>query len=72
MTKNIRNRQHNEIAASSQRDYEVYGTELTRGNTTMDDIYGDGSDHEVCLSCGLCKTCGDCESYGCGTVRDEE
>jgi len=34
--------------------------------TTMDEKYGDGSDHEVCDECGLCKECGDCEGYGCG------
>lgn len=28
--------------------------------TTMDEEYGDGSDHEVCPNCGLCKTCNDC------------
>ena len=38
---------------------------------TMDDMYGDGSDHEVCPICELCVTCGDCASeYGCG--EDEE
>ena len=29
--------------------------------TTMDEIYGDGSDHLVCDYCGLCITCNDCE-----------
>jgi len=29
--------------------------------TTMNEQYGDGSDHEVCESCGFCKECGDCE-----------
>ncbi len=28
---------------------------------TMNDKYGDGSDHEVCETCGLCIDCGDCE-----------
>jgi len=28
---------------------------------TMNDKYGDGSDHEVCLLCGMCITCGDCK-----------
>jgi len=28
---------------------------------TMNEEYGDGSDHEVCEKCGLCKTCGDCK-----------
>ena len=27
---------------------------------TMDDFYGDGSDHEVCSKCGFCKSCKDC------------
>ena len=27
---------------------------------TMDEEYGDGSDHEVCGECGYCKTCCDC------------
>lgn len=34
--------------------------------TTMDDLYGDGSDHEACEECGSCIECGDCEEYGCG------
>ena len=34
--------------------------------TTMDDLYGDGSDHEVCEECGNCIECGDCEAFGCG------
>ncbi len=28
--------------------------------TMMDELYGDGSNHKACDSCGLCKTCGDC------------
>ena len=40
--------------------------------TTMDERYGDGSDHEVCDECGLCKSCGDCEKYGCGYVAPED
>lgn len=28
---------------------------------TMDDRYGDGSDHLACSICGLCKTCKDCK-----------
>ena len=32
---------------------------------TMDEAYGDGSSHIVCEECGLCKTCKDCEKYGC-------
>lgn len=27
---------------------------------SMDDRYGDGSDHPVCGECGLCIECGDC------------
>ena len=33
---------------------------------TMDDRYGDDSDHLVCQQCGLCITCGDCRNAGCG------
>lgn len=35
--------------------------------TTMDEMYGDGSDHEACPSCGFCKTCDDCKNLGCGS-----
>ena len=28
--------------------------------TTMHQIYGDESDHEVCPDCGMCRDCGDC------------
>lgn len=28
--------------------------------TTMDDLYGDGSDHVACPDCGLCIECDDC------------
>jgi len=35
---------------------------------TMDDMYGDGSNHEACEKCGFCLTCGDCI---CG-LSDEE
>ena len=27
---------------------------------TMNDRYGDGSNHEVCDTCGMCIICGDC------------
>jgi len=27
---------------------------------TMDDVYGDGSNHKVCEKCGFCIACGDC------------
>ena len=30
--------------------------------TTMNEMYGDGSDHEVCDECGFCITCGDCNN----------
>lgn len=33
---------------------------------TMNEVYQDESDHEVCEKCGYCKTCGDCNKYGCG------
>ena len=28
---------------------------------TMEDRYGDGSDHKVCQKCNMCLDCGDCE-----------
>lgn len=31
-----------------------------RKMTSMNDKYGDGSNHEVCLICGLCIDCKDC------------
>lgn len=31
-----------------------------RKGRTMDDLYGDGSDHEACEVCGFCIDCGDC------------
>jgi hypothetical protein len=39
--------------------------------TTMNEKYKDGSIHKVCPVCGLCRTCGDCERYGCGRVEKE-
>ena len=30
---------------------------------TMDDLTGDGSDHEACEECGLCIPCGDCIKF---------
>ena len=33
---------------------------------SMDKEYGDGSAHIVCLECGFCKTCKDCE---CGRKK---
>ena len=39
---------------------------------TMDEYYNDGSKkHRVCPVCGFCRTCGDCERYGCGRVEKE-
>lgn len=29
--------------------------------TTMDDYYGDGSEHRMCETCKCCIMCGDCE-----------
>jgi len=31
--------------------------------TTMNDLYGDESDHIVCEICGCCKICDDCTCY---------
>lgn len=31
---------------------------------TMDDLYGDGSDHEACEGCGGCLECEDCTCNG--------
>jgi len=28
---------------------------------SMNDKYGDGSNHKVCDKCGLCVSCNDCE-----------
>ena len=39
----------------------------TEQESTMDDEYGDGSEHDVCDDCGFCIVCGDCDKYGCGT-----
>lgn len=27
---------------------------------TMHELYNDGSPHQACPKCGMCKTCGDC------------
>lgn len=39
---------------------------LGAGAVTMDSLYGDGSDHMACDSCGMCLLCHDCDcgSYG--------
>lgn len=39
---------------------------LSQPTQTMDQKYGDGSDHLVCQKCGQCAECGDCEIFGCG------
>lgn len=36
---------------------------------TMNEKYGDGSDHEACKKCGFCITCGDCDRDGCGKQK---
>jgi len=36
-------------------------------DSTMHEMHGDGSNHEVCPKCGLCITCGDCTRTKCGT-----
>jgi len=33
---------------------------------TMNDIWGDGSNHKGCTKCQMCIECGDCIEYGCG------
>jgi len=41
--------------------------------TTMNDVYGDGSDHEYCTECGLCIDCDHCKDYGCdGKIEIED
>jgi len=39
------------------------------GYKTMDEEYGDGSEHVYCPICKFCITCGDCEKYGCGKEK---
>lgn len=40
--------------------------------TTMNEAYGDGSNHKVCDICGLCKTCKDCRcDSGKGEIENE-
>jgi len=50
---------------------KIYAQEVTVPNrvamTTMNDEYGDGSDHICCDECGFCVTCGDCI---CGKSRE--
>lgn len=40
--------------------------------TTMNDRYGDGSDHPCCPKCGYCVKCGDCAACGCGVAPTPE
>ena len=35
---------------------------------TMDEKYGDGSDHLICPKCDMCIDCGDCS---CGIHKDD-
>lgn len=35
---------------------------------SMNDLYGDDSDHEACEKCGCCISCGDCK---CNTEESE-
>lgn len=37
---------------------------------TMDEMYGDGSNHFVCEKCELCIKCGDCQQFGCGAENE--
>lgn len=39
----------------------VNDTDGLRGSVTMAEMYGDGSEHEGCQECGLCRHCGDCK-----------
>ena len=34
-------------------------------NKTMDETYGDDSNHICCSKCGMCIDCNDCKKYGC-------
>lgn len=40
---------------------------------TMHKFYGEPNDemgkHIVCEKCSFCKTCGDCDKFGCGENR---
>ena len=31
---------------------------------TMNDLYGDDSEHKACEKCGMCIDCGDCKCDG--------
>jgi len=48
---------------------KIQETDSYTGVQTMNDKYGDGSNHEVCKRCGMCVDCGDCEKYGCEANR---
>ena len=39
---------------------------------TMDETYGDKSNHQCCEFCGLCIDCGDCDKFGCGNSNKKE
>jgi len=53
---------HNWSEGALHVDYDDLERILdTRDTTTMDDMYGDGSDHEACEECYSCIDCGDCE-----------
>lgn len=54
---------------SGKNKNEKHLNNLLSCHKTMDDIYKDGSDHLCCPVCGLCKTCRDCEFFGCGEAR---
>ena len=44
----------------------------TKIDLTMDELYGDSSQHQACQLCGFCIDCRDCENFGCGAVAYEE
>ena len=39
--------------------FQLKGSEKT--SKTMDETYGDESDHKCCPKCGMCIDCGDCK-----------
>jgi len=56
--------------------FEKVGTDTSpnwrhtwKGSKTMDEEYGDGSNHICCEKCGYCLTCGDCGTFGCGRTK---
>lgn len=65
-------------AARSDLDefFEKVGTDTSpnwrhtwKGSKTMDEEYGDGSNHICCERCGYCRSCGDCKTFGCGRTK---